>query len=174
MCGVIRKSSEQSNLTDVLMCIPMDNRRAEHASNGHVGELMRAWRRETRMTQAELAEASGVKRSHIAKIESGGMQSVRSDTVERIAHGLHITASQFWRGPRIERATISDGEADELAAMIARLDPDERQIVAQFIRLVLRRPHGELPVEDIGRGERRDEKRDDAAHEFDIEKNRWR
>jgi len=49
-------------------------------------ELIRA-RTETRMTQAELAEKSGIRQSNISRIENGNALP-RLDTLEALAHAM--------------------------------------------------------------------------------------
>lgn len=51
---------------------------------------MKWWRRARGLTQAELAEASGVERSHLAKIERGEVGEPRPDTLRRLAEALGV------------------------------------------------------------------------------------
>jgi transcriptional regulator with XRE-family HTH domain len=52
---------------------------------------LRWWRRARGLTQAELAEASGVERSHLAKIERDEVDEPRPDTWRRLAEALGVT-----------------------------------------------------------------------------------
>jgi len=51
---------------------------------------LRWWRRARGLSQAELAEASGVERSHLAKIERGEVEEPRPDTLRRLAEALGV------------------------------------------------------------------------------------
>ena len=51
---------------------------------------LRWWRRARGLTQAELAQASGVERSHLAKIERGEVEEPRTDTLLRLADALGV------------------------------------------------------------------------------------
>jgi transcriptional regulator with XRE-family HTH domain len=51
---------------------------------------LRWWRRARGLTQAELAEASGVERSHLAKIERDEVIEPRPGTLRRLADALGV------------------------------------------------------------------------------------
>lgn len=51
---------------------------------------LRWWRRARGLTQQELAEASGVARSHLARIERGEVDEPRPDTLRRLADALGV------------------------------------------------------------------------------------
>lgn len=52
---------------------------------------LREYRRKRKMTQAELAEKSGVSRATIAGIESGAITNVKSDTLLKLSSALNYT-----------------------------------------------------------------------------------
>ena len=53
-------------------------------------ERLRWWRRARGLTQEDLAEASGVTRSHLARIERGEVGEPRPDTLRRLAEALGV------------------------------------------------------------------------------------
>ncbi|MCX7841509.1 MAG: helix-turn-helix domain-containing protein [Clostridia bacterium] len=57
-------------------------------------EIMKAKREEKRLTQEQLAEAVGVDRSTITKIENGGRPSVK--TAQKIAEVLEFDWTEFY------------------------------------------------------------------------------
>ena len=59
---------------------------------------LRWWRRARGLTQAELAEASGVERSHLAKIERGEVNEPRPDTLRRLAEALGVDVMHLLYG----------------------------------------------------------------------------
>jgi transcriptional regulator with XRE-family HTH domain len=65
-------------------------------------------RREHGLTQAEVAEKSGVPVTYISDIERGRQGNLNSDTIKRIAKGLGVRSSVVWTTlfpdePRSER-----------------------------------------------------------------------
>lgn len=50
------------------------------------------------LTQAEVADAAKIPRSHLSRIVSGKIASPRIDTLRRIADVLGITLSQLLKG----------------------------------------------------------------------------
>ena len=61
-----------------------------------MGERIRQIREGKRMSQEELANASGVSRQTISAIESGKAQSVTTGTLEAIAKALEVSIQNFF------------------------------------------------------------------------------
>ncbi|MBN1366622.1 MAG: helix-turn-helix transcriptional regulator [Dehalococcoidales bacterium] len=55
------------------------------------GKIIKQLRQESGLTQLELAERSGIKRSHISQIERSKYRSCRRPTIKRLATGLEIS-----------------------------------------------------------------------------------
>ena len=72
---------------------------------------LRWWRRARGLTQAELAEASGVERSHIGRLERGEVDEPRPDTLLRLAEALGVTVIDLLYG---ERSVEIFGAPEEL------------------------------------------------------------
>ncbi len=71
---------------------------------------LRWWRRAQGLTQAELAEASGVERSHLARIERGEVDEPRPDTLRRLAEALGVEVLDLFLGKAsIEVFVASEG-----------------------------------------------------------------
>lgn len=67
-----------------------------------LGENLKRIRTEKDLTATKLAELSGVGLSTISQIETGVRQSLRSETIQRLADALEVTANDLFN--------ISDGE----------------------------------------------------------------
>lgn len=99
-----------------------DARNTDVSSGSVTKRTLVEWRLIRRMTQLELASASGVSVSTISGIEYRG-QSPMAETRDDIAHALGITAGQIeWptgggrrrkRGPRRGTSIGGGGNADE-------------------------------------------------------------
>jgi len=59
---------------------------------------LRWWRRARGLTQAELAKASGVARSQLARIERGEVDEPRPDTLRRLAAALGVEVLDLFFG----------------------------------------------------------------------------
>lgn len=55
-----------------------------------------ACRKKRKMTQAELAEKSGVSRTTIAGIESGAIRNVRTDTLLKLSNALNMQVAKIF------------------------------------------------------------------------------
>jgi transcriptional regulator with XRE-family HTH domain len=58
-----------------------------------IGKRIRLLRLERNLHQGDIAEASGISRSHLSKIESGKVENPGLLTLERIAKALKVTIS---------------------------------------------------------------------------------
>ncbi len=71
---------------------------------------LRWWRRAKGLTQAELAQASCVERSHLAKIERGEIEEPRPGTLRRLAEALGVEVLDLLYGEAsIEVFVASEG-----------------------------------------------------------------
>ena len=68
------------------------------------GDRVLQRREELQLTQAQLAEATGLKQFHISRIESGGIKDVKGETLRRLAKALRVTAD-FMLGLDEEQAS---------------------------------------------------------------------
>lgn len=59
------------------------------------GYYIRQLREEAGLTQHQLAEKAGVKRSHISNIERGAYQTFRPELLEQFARGLDMPVKQI-------------------------------------------------------------------------------
>jgi transcriptional regulator with XRE-family HTH domain len=83
----------------------------------NTGRVLKAARRRARMTQRELAEASGIPQPSIARIESGA-SIPRVDTLERL---LRASGRELDSAPRLG----SDVDRSQIRALLA-LTPEQR------------------------------------------------
>ena len=64
-----------------------------------LGHNLRHHRRRKKLSQVQLAEASGVSRSVIAVVESGRRRNIATATLERLATALGRTPADLLRDP---------------------------------------------------------------------------
>lgn len=65
------------------------------SESGTIGSRLRAIRRERSLTQEELAEAAGVSREIVAKLEQGRRQSARTTTLMKLSDALDVDLSEL-------------------------------------------------------------------------------
>lgn len=70
-------------------------------------ELMRARRKELKLTQAQLAAMTGISQSYISEIESGGQSNVTVATIRRIALALGLDVAALMVDPKAEAAIVA-------------------------------------------------------------------
>jgi len=57
----------------------------------HLARNLKYYRAKSALTQAELAQKSGVNRSHLASLETDALPNVSVKTVEKLANALGVT-----------------------------------------------------------------------------------
>ena len=67
-----------------------------------LGQRIRRARQAARMTQQQLAVATGLKQFHISRIESGDIKDVMADTLLRLARALQVTTDFLLSGESTE------------------------------------------------------------------------
>ncbi len=70
-------------------------RKDSAAKNNALGERLRALRQIRGWTQSDLAEASGLTRSHISRLEAGDIQLPSRERLHRLAIALGTTADDL-------------------------------------------------------------------------------
>jgi transcriptional regulator with XRE-family HTH domain len=61
----------------------------------HTGELLKALRKEALLTQAQLAERTGIQRGEISKLENGPLKCTLASTRRRLAKGYGVPLELF-------------------------------------------------------------------------------
>jgi transcriptional regulator with XRE-family HTH domain len=77
----------------------------------NLGRRMASRRRDLGWTQQELAAASGVPRSWISLVETGGRAGPRADELERVARALGVTMAYLLHGERPAQTLPIDAPA---------------------------------------------------------------
>jgi len=95
----------------------------------NVGELIKQARTEKGMTQEELADKVGVKKSAVAKWENGRVSEIKRSNLKNLSDALGLNPNQLLGD--IERDPV--GVAHELADIY--LDPEIRKMISQYRRL---------------------------------------
>jgi transcriptional regulator with XRE-family HTH domain len=78
------------------------------SESGTIGSRLRVIRRERNLTQEELAEAAGVSREIVAKLEQGRRQSARTTTLMKLSDALDVDLSEL-TGKRDRMGADRDG-----------------------------------------------------------------
>src|SRR5437868_13991602 len=78
------------------MNAPLSSQQQEHAYLARLGERVRAWRTEQRMTRKQLAAASGVSERYLAQLEAGlGNMSVL--LLRKVARAMSLSVERLVR-----------------------------------------------------------------------------
>ncbi len=95
----------------------------------NVGDLIRKTRTEKGLTQEELAERVGVKKSAVAKWENGRVSEIKRSNLKKLSDALGLNPNELLGD--IERDPV--GVANELADIY--LDTGLRQMIAEYKKL---------------------------------------
>lgn len=98
-----------------------------------IGNRLLTIRKRVGMTQAEVAEASGLSDRTYADIERGTV-NMRVETLLRICESLHISPDEVLT----EENTSLQQKRDEIFARIERLSPGERETALALLSVYLR------------------------------------
>lgn len=116
----------------------------------HIGQIIRALREEKGWTQEALALEAGMATSYVSRIERGERR-LPTTRLENLATALGTTAADIYAIVEGRMTTTpllaEDGnaaidyseEAVQLRRMFRGLAEDERQLVVDFTRMLLRR-----------------------------------
>ena len=75
-----------------------------------LGNRLRAIRVKRGMSQERLAAALGIRQNHISMIESGNVQNVRMDLLEKLAKALHVKTDYFFGFVDLDHADATYAE----------------------------------------------------------------
>lgn len=95
----------------------------------YVGQLIKDRRLAKGMTQEELADRVGVKKSAVAKWENGRVSEIKRSNLKMLADALEVSPVQLLGD--IERSPVS--VAQELADIYH--DPELRKMIAKYQKL---------------------------------------
>jgi transcriptional regulator with XRE-family HTH domain len=125
-----------------------------------LGVRIKAARRECGLTQLQLGKAVGIKQSSVSQLERGDTMAPKGTTILDIAAVLQVNAQWLMtgKGPRDPVEGLTP-EAIALAADWQRLNPQNRERIAQYIRHQARADQlipdvtlkGQLPAEEAAR-----------------------
>jgi transcriptional regulator with XRE-family HTH domain len=118
-----------------------------------IGQVIREIREAHKATLEEIALAADTNASNLSRIERG-TQGYSPETLERIAIALGVTVSELHR--RMETAEQSGGKSEDgnvgqnhsvpdpvmTSTRYSALTPDNRELVDEFMTLLLRRQRG--------------------------------
>ena len=97
----------------------------------NVGELIKKTRMEKGLTQEELADKVGVKKSAVAKWENGRVSEIKRSNLKNLADALGLNPNELL-GEHVTKQSASDGLTDGQRALIdfARSLTEEQAVVA--------------------------------------------
>ena len=98
-----------------------------------IGNKLLAVRKRTGLTQAEVAEASGLSDRTYADIERGSV-NMRIETILRICQALHITPDEVLTEDRTEPAC----QQEELWARLSACPPKEKETALNLLSIYLK------------------------------------
>lgn len=94
----------------------------------NIGEKIKKARRAKGMTQEELGELLGVKKSAVAKYENGRVVNIKRSTIKKMSNILGLSPADFI----FEKPTKKETATDEIS-----LTDDEVKLVCLFRKLPL-------------------------------------
>jgi len=106
-----------------------------------LSEKVRVKREERRMTQAQLAQKSGLTQATISRIESGEVKQLKSAAIHNLAKALDVSVD-FLVGdmPRMsfDDSLKSDSTAQAIFRGYEKLSEDEKKQVKDYIEFLVR------------------------------------
>ena len=75
-----------------------------------LGNRLRAIRVKRGISQEKLAAQLGVRQNHVSMIESGNVQNVRMDLLEKLARALHVKTDYFFGFVDLDHADATYAE----------------------------------------------------------------
>ena len=72
-----------------------------------LGQILRKFRDDAKLTQFELADKSGLSRPTIASLETDARHNVQSDTIEKLAKALGKTYGDFFPAKQKQSRTAA-------------------------------------------------------------------
>lgn len=100
------------------------------------GERIKQFREAKGITQDELAKLIGVRKQTIWKYETGVITNVPLDRIEQMAPILGVEPADI-TGWEIKQETAKDKAITALLANIAKLTPENREKLADYLALLL-------------------------------------
>lgn len=96
------------------------------------GEVIKALRRKHKITQEELGEILGVKKSAIQKYENGGIHNLKIDVIRKLCIYFNIQAWILIFPERVE-ALDTEKNLNSIYANAAKLNIDGRIRLSEYI-----------------------------------------
>lgn len=118
--------------------MPGPRRPKPGVERGDLGELLRQLRVAKNLKQRELASRSGVSRSHIASIETGGDTPGR-EVLHALASALGVTMDYLQTGNKncLPARVVQDHEGLALLALWDQVAESERPRIIRILRAAL-------------------------------------
>ena len=121
------------------------------------GEAITLWRKERRLTQAELAHQSGLARPNLSMIEQNG-RDVTLSTLRRLADALGVPVGILADGippqdfPKMAmNRSVLDRIARFVSGQSVRLSPAEKKLARSLLELVQNKQHLKKKISLRGR-----------------------
>ena len=100
------------------------------------GRLVAAHRKRLQLTQADLADASGISVDMITRVEGGG-SGVRFPNIQRLADALKVDPAELFTS-EVPSSKLARPNLSRLTARLAGLSDAELQLVSELIDVALK------------------------------------
>ncbi len=107
-----------------------------------IGNQIRKWRLEKKVTQAELEQRSGLSHNTVSRIECGAV-SPRIDTVERIAQALGLSVEELQFQKPVQKVAehqakyFNDKNIEKMVAALKKIpEPKRGNLLRTFMELI--------------------------------------
>lgn len=99
----------------------------------HLGERIRARRKELGLSQGRLAQMADITASAISQIESGAIRTLKNDTLARLTFALQTTGPELMDGLYAETASLPV-EEQRLLDCYRKLEPPLQDIALKLMK----------------------------------------
>ncbi|WP_206841616.1 helix-turn-helix domain-containing protein [Marinobacterium iners] len=94
----------------------------------HIGENLKNIRKKMKMSQKELAEASGISSAQISRIEKGDQKNPQLETVVSLATNLGVSLEELVFGEK------SPNEINYLMKAVDEMETEEKEFIKRLIK----------------------------------------
>ena len=103
---------------------------------GRFGRLVAAHRKLRKLTQADLAEASGISVDMITRIEGGGT-GARFPNIQRLADALEVDPAELFTS-EVPGSKLNRPDLNRLTARLAALSDADLRLVSELVDVALK------------------------------------
>lgn len=101
----------------------------------HIGEKIRYYRKERKLSQEELAFKAAVHNTYIGQLERGE-KNVTIESLAKVCAAMDITLAEFFQGPTVTQPMLSI-EIEQIIALLEERSKKDQQKVLAIIESLL-------------------------------------